>query len=502
MKSHLVRLQQFLTAYFDAEELRTLALTLGLNYDDLGGDQRLSARARDLVLAIGRQQRWPELLAALREERPEPFAQAQLSVTPAFSDQLRAEFAALRPDQQQTTPAVIQQKAGNKAVQIGQNFGQIIVQHPPRQILLVAAFGAVLLVALFWLVLSFFLPQLDDVQSVPPPNNASPTPPGPAGRKLEALVLPALADTHLEDIAAGGGVVWFGAQEGLYVLRPGDQDARRVVAGVVTAVAAATDASAWFGLSSHDGAQLGRYSLDGNQVEWFTADVLLDTAVFITAIVAGNEGMVWLGDSAGNIYRLNANTKERYLLPAPSLPIGSVYSLALAPEDPDTVWVVGSQAVFRWQADQWVTAVAAAEIVSGVINAVAGGVGQRAWFGHTAGLTLFQARLNVDIRQECAVPDLPSTLITDLVTAKEGQELWLVSRGGLAWLDARSEATLPDNCAAWQWQTWTDDGFWQTATAPGVFRLAVDEKAGEEPLVWVIRQGAGRVRWLPDSDRQ
>lgn len=85
------------------------------------------------------------------------------------------------------------------------------------------------------------------------------------------------------------------------------------------------------------------------------------------------------------------------------------------------MWLAGSNAIYRWQGDQWVTAVAANEIASNVINAVAGGVGQRAWFGHAAGLTLFQERLNVQFRQECAVPELPSTLVTDLAVAKGGK---------------------------------------------------------------------------------
>lgn len=68
-------------------------------------------------------------------------------------------------------------------------------------------------------------------------------------RKLEAIVLPALANTHLEDVAAKGGVVWFGGQEGLFVYRGGQPDAHRVVKGVVTAVAAHTPEGAWFALT-------------------------------------------------------------------------------------------------------------------------------------------------------------------------------------------------------------------------------------------------------------
>lgn len=509
MTSNVVRLQQFLTAYFDVDELRTLALTLQLNYEDLGGDQRLSARAREMVFAIGRQQRWPELLAALQAERPKAFAEAHFSLSPPFSEKLREEFATLQPESKPVTPPIIQQKAGNKAVQIGQNFGQVVVQHPSTQILLLIVLGSVLLLVFSGLVWTFFAPDFNRSPVLEPAEEATPTFASPVRRQLEAMVLPALANTHLVDVAAQGGVVWFGAQEGLFVWRQGEPDARRVVEGAVTAVAAHTTVTAqtpesvWFALTGDDGPQFGLYRLDSDQVEWLTADVPLATAVYITAIASGDPDLVWLGDSAGNIYRYHIDTKEGRLLPAPAtLPVIEVYSLATAPGETDTLWVVGSNAIYRWQGDQWVTAVPGDDIASGIINGVAGGVGQRAWFGHAAGLTLFQDRLNVNIRQECAVPALPSSLITDLATVKEGQELWLVSRGGLAWLDARTEATVPDNCAAWQWQTWTEDGFWQTATAPGVYRLAVDEKAGGETVVWVIRQGTGRVRWLPGSDRQ
>ena len=158
---------------------------------------------------------------------------------------------------------------------------------------------------------------------------------------------------------------------------------------------------------------------------------------------------------------------------------------------------MGSSGVYRWQQDGWVTAVPATTIATGLINAVAAGANQRAWFGHTTGLTLFQPGPTVNlIRQECAVPDLPSTLINDLALAQEGTELWLVSRSGLAWLDARPEATPPDQCAAGQWQTWTEDGFWQTNTPPGLVRLAVDESHPGAVNVWIMRQDSSRIRWL------
>ncbi len=82
MTNDLSRLHQFIANHYDLEELRTLCFHLGVRYDDLGGEG-LSARARELVLRLGRQQQLDQLLEALRQGRPEAFDQAGLSVDPA-----------------------------------------------------------------------------------------------------------------------------------------------------------------------------------------------------------------------------------------------------------------------------------------------------------------------------------------------------------------------------------------------------------------------------------
>ena len=55
--------------HFNLEELRTLSFDLGVNPDELGG-QGLSGVARELILYLQRRDRLPDLLAALRAERP------------------------------------------------------------------------------------------------------------------------------------------------------------------------------------------------------------------------------------------------------------------------------------------------------------------------------------------------------------------------------------------------------------------------------------------------
>ncbi len=62
-------LQGLITVYFSRAELADLCLRLDVNFDSLP-DTGLAAQARELVLLLARQNRLPELLEALRAERP------------------------------------------------------------------------------------------------------------------------------------------------------------------------------------------------------------------------------------------------------------------------------------------------------------------------------------------------------------------------------------------------------------------------------------------------
>jgi hypothetical protein len=75
--SDLLRLVRFIETRFNLEELRTLCLGLDVNYDNPAGET-LQGKARELVLRLRREQRLDELLAHLREARPEAFASAGL----------------------------------------------------------------------------------------------------------------------------------------------------------------------------------------------------------------------------------------------------------------------------------------------------------------------------------------------------------------------------------------------------------------------------------------
>jgi len=91
MSEQLSRLHRFIVEQFDLEELRTLCFELGVRFDDLGGEG-LTARARELILHLGRRGQLDRLMAALEQHRSELFAEAGLSTDPAALQALYAEL--------------------------------------------------------------------------------------------------------------------------------------------------------------------------------------------------------------------------------------------------------------------------------------------------------------------------------------------------------------------------------------------------------------------------
>jgi hypothetical protein len=87
MTALLTRLHRFIAENYDQEELRTLCFDLQVRYDDLRGEG-LSARARELVLWLGRRHQLDRLLAQLAQLRPDTFADAGLSTGPETVDGL------------------------------------------------------------------------------------------------------------------------------------------------------------------------------------------------------------------------------------------------------------------------------------------------------------------------------------------------------------------------------------------------------------------------------
>ncbi len=65
----LSTLHQVLDRYFSLEEIRTICFDLRVEYDSLGGEGK-SARIRELILHLARNERLPELIAYAARERP------------------------------------------------------------------------------------------------------------------------------------------------------------------------------------------------------------------------------------------------------------------------------------------------------------------------------------------------------------------------------------------------------------------------------------------------
>jgi hypothetical protein len=67
--SYLTELHQRLNHYFSLEEIRTLCLQLNVDYESVAGEEK-SSRIRELLLALARLGRLPELLTLVQQERP------------------------------------------------------------------------------------------------------------------------------------------------------------------------------------------------------------------------------------------------------------------------------------------------------------------------------------------------------------------------------------------------------------------------------------------------
>lgn len=96
----LTRLRLFIANSYSMEDFRLLCTDLGILYDDLGGDERISVKADRLLYLVGQQRRYGELLLALRETRPSAFeqggfneitAEALQEALPVYSGEQMAE---------------------------------------------------------------------------------------------------------------------------------------------------------------------------------------------------------------------------------------------------------------------------------------------------------------------------------------------------------------------------------------------------------------------------
>ena len=117
-----------LTRHFNLEELRTLCFELGVPFDELGG-QGVRGVARELLLYVQRRDRLPELLAALRVERPSvawPGAAELVPTIAGTADQPPAVVPDVGRDNIQGGNII------NSAAALGQG-ASVIIGKPPRR---------------------------------------------------------------------------------------------------------------------------------------------------------------------------------------------------------------------------------------------------------------------------------------------------------------------------------------------------------------------------------
>lgn len=106
-------LHNLITTGYSLAELQDLCFALGLNYEELGGANTPSARARELLIALGRAGRFDDLLARLAVDRPADFAALSPPPDPAA---LRAE---LEPFARAGRPRVEVELGRQRVLQIG-----------------------------------------------------------------------------------------------------------------------------------------------------------------------------------------------------------------------------------------------------------------------------------------------------------------------------------------------------------------------------------------------
>ena len=83
----LTRLHRFIANHYDVEELRMLCFELSVDYDSLGGEGK-AAKAREMLLYLGRRHKIGQMLGALRQSRSELFDKAGFSIEPAAIEAL------------------------------------------------------------------------------------------------------------------------------------------------------------------------------------------------------------------------------------------------------------------------------------------------------------------------------------------------------------------------------------------------------------------------------
>lgn len=116
MTTHLTKLYGFLVNYYSLDELNILCFELGIEYENLGGRTR-NSKARELILHLGREQRFDELFAQLKASRPRAYKQEEFDTSQEAIQVYYDELDAFETETQPLTEKILgrvglEQRAG------------------------------------------------------------------------------------------------------------------------------------------------------------------------------------------------------------------------------------------------------------------------------------------------------------------------------------------------------------------------------------------------------
>lgn len=77
-QNELFQLHKFIVEHYNLDEMKSLCFSLQVNYEDLSGDT-ISAKSRELIIQIGKEERLDKLLVELERLRPTPFLNGKFS---------------------------------------------------------------------------------------------------------------------------------------------------------------------------------------------------------------------------------------------------------------------------------------------------------------------------------------------------------------------------------------------------------------------------------------
>ncbi|UCG22742.1 MAG: NACHT domain-containing protein [Chloroflexota bacterium] len=99
MSKELVKVQEFISRHYNADELNELCFNLRVDYDELGEGGK-TKKVEELLKLMGRDRQFDRLLSMLYETKSEPFKKAKLETDRAYLDKLYKQLPSLTPGEQ------------------------------------------------------------------------------------------------------------------------------------------------------------------------------------------------------------------------------------------------------------------------------------------------------------------------------------------------------------------------------------------------------------------